>query len=300
MLFDLDSLTNDKLSSRSYDFLKEFNNSLSGEAIIYPHNQVETYEGHFHLYPELTLQLEGKSELSFSGETCLLAPGTVCIAPPLTPHQGSLIPGEPHYTTLLIHPVEGGIYFQVASSRFSDGRIAKVFKIREMRVRENIYSNDQISCQFDLLTAVMKRNYSSREHQRVAIMAALKLYLVDLLEVLKLNKPASQDYSLIVHQALHYLTLNYKDPTFDVQYLASLCRCTPNYLSALFYRETKQKIIAKLNSLRLEHACLLLRQTHMAMAEIALASGYSSATYFNRAFKNKYSQTPTKFRSGKI
>jgi AraC-like DNA-binding protein len=51
-----------------------------------------------------------------------------------------------------------------------------------------------------------------------------------------------------------------------------------------------------LRRLRLEHAALLLKNTHMSINEITDACGYLSSTYFIAAFKKYFRVSPGKYR----
>ena len=52
-----------------------------------------------------------------------------------------------------------------------------------------------------------------------------------------------------------------------------------------------------IRSLRLEHACGLLRERpDLSISEVATASGFSNLNVFSRYFKAKYMMTPTDFR----
>ncbi|PHI18750.1 hypothetical protein CEQ90_16475 [Lewinellaceae bacterium SD302] len=53
-----------------------------------------------------------------------------------------------------------------------------------------------------------------------------------------------------------------------------------------------------LNEKRLEQAGILMRGGELSLKEVALAVGYSNASYFSRKFKEKYSVVPRKFNSG--
>ncbi|MEO0508693.1 MAG: AraC family transcriptional regulator [Verrucomicrobiota bacterium] len=54
---------------------------------------------------------------------------------------------------------------------------------------------------------------------------------------------------------------------------------------------------AFLSQLRLSHACELLRDTPLNMAEVALKCGYESAAAFSRAFRRGTNQSPSGFRA---
>lgn len=46
------------------------------------------------------------------------------------------------------------------------------------------------------------------------------------------------------------------------------------------------------------HAFALMNETSMSVTEIALASGFNSATHFSRQFKRKFGASPHFFRKG--
>ncbi|MEK4251304.1 helix-turn-helix transcriptional regulator [Paenibacillus sp. FSL W7-1287] len=48
--------------------------------------------------------------------------------------------------------------------------------------------------------------------------------------------------------------------------------------------------------LRLEHACMLLKNTHLAITEVSYNSGFNDSNYFTRAFRKKYGMTPKIYR----
>ncbi|MEL7529711.1 MAG: AraC family transcriptional regulator [Bacteroidota bacterium] len=55
-------------------------------------------------------------------------------------------------------------------------------------------------------------------------------------------------------------------------------------------------VFAYLAQLRLENACLLLRDTQQNVKEIAYELGYSSPQHFQRVFKQQYGVTPGRYR----
>ncbi len=78
--------------------------------------------------------------------------------------------------------------------------------------------------------------------------------------------------------------------------LAVECAVTPNYLGALFSHRLGVSFSEYLNTVRLRHACDLLIGTDLTAKEIAFASGYGSAEYFQFVFRKKLSRTPQTFR----
>ena len=50
------------------------------------------------------------------------------------------------------------------------------------------------------------------------------------------------------------------------------------------------------NTLRLHHACALLKSTERTVKEIALGCGFSDISTFNKAFRKAYGISPGEYR----
>ncbi len=82
----------------------------------------------------------------------------------------------------------------------------------------------------------------------------------------------------------------------SVQQLAERFFLNAAYLSNLFKKESGVTFSSYLSKLRLEFACGLLKETKMAVADIAETSGFTNYFYFARQFKKHFKQTPTEYR----
>jgi len=69
-------------------------------------------------------------------------------------------------------------------------------------------------------------------------------------------------------------------------------------LERLFSRYLDQSPMNVYSDMRLSHAYALMNETAMSVTEIALASGFNSATHFSRQFKRKFGSSPHFFRKG--
>lgn len=90
----------------------------------------------------------------------------------------------------------------------------------------------------------------------------------------------------------------YKNLTVD--FLASLFYMNSSYLSHLFRKQTGEKYVQYLNSIRIEKAKELLTTTDKKLYQIAKAVGYDNNKYFFRVFKKWEGITPEQYRSGKL
>lgn len=94
--------------------------------------------------------------------------------------------------------------------------------------------------------------------------------------------------SLIQQQAL--------DRSFNVHSLASQMNCSREYLSRQFRHALGISPSDAITQRRLDAACKLLRQSKDKLDNIAHASGFTTANYFCRTFRQCYGVTPNQYR----
>ena len=79
--------------------------------------------------------------------------------------------------------------------------------------------------------------------------------------------------------------------------LARLAGVSPRHLDRLFAAELGVSFRAQYLRMRLDHAQRLLVQSPMSLAEIAFATGFSSASHFSRAWRGQFGKTPGESRA---
>ena len=72
---------------------------------------------------------------------------------------------------------------------------------------------------------------------------------------------------------------------------------TPGYLSLLFKQQLKISFLDFLHKVRIEQACILLKDQSKRVADIALQVGYNDEKYFFQVFKKYMGMTPKQFRN---
>lgn len=102
--------------------------------------------------------------------------------------------------------------------------------------------------------------------------------------------PASITAALLyIHSNLdHALTLNE---------IAAHTHLNPSYLSTLFHKVMRQSLISYVNSVRIDRARLLLKNTDLSISRIASGLGFSQDIYFYRLFKRIARETPSEYRA---
>lgn len=74
-----------------------------------------------------------------------------------------------------------------------------------------------------------------------------------------------------------------------------ICR-GPNYLSALFHKETSETLINFIIQRRISQSLFLLNATNHQIQDIAQMCGIPDANYFTKLFKKNVSLTPYEYR----
>lgn len=83
----------------------------------------------------------------------------------------------------------------------------------------------------------------------------------------------------------------------DRRTMAVMAGISPRHLDRLFAQHLGTTFGSKYRSIRLEHARRLLLQSPLTITEVALATGFSGAAHFARAYRNEFGHTARKDRA---
>ena len=98
-----------------------------------------------------------------------------------------------------------------------------------------------------------------------------------------------------VEQICAYLAANYQQK-FSLSEVAAKFYISPYYLSRLFRRVTGQSIVDYINGRRIEAAQKLLETTELSIGTVAEQTGFASAAYFRRVFRETMGTGPLQYR----
>lgn len=101
----------------------------------------------------------------------------------------------------------------------------------------------------------------------------------------------------IIEVIKKYIQDNFTDPNLTVNSIADKLNITLNYVSQIFHQFTGEHTVNYITKLRIEKACLLLKETSSPIQQIALEVGYGDPQYFARAFKKVEGITPSQYRN---
>lgn len=99
----------------------------------------------------------------------------------------------------------------------------------------------------------------------------------------------------LIHQAKQFIQSHYAH-NISLEAIAEELNISPNYLSHLFRKETKESVVEFITRFRIDQAKKLLRTTHYKVYEVGQMVGYDSEQYFSRVFKKVVGMPPAKYK----
>ena len=110
---------------------------------------------------------------------------------------------------------------------------------------------------------------------------------------------AGTTVSHLTREAYEYIYEHYTEAC-SLKEIAETLHVSPNYLHTVFKHETGKTPLAHVQYLRIEKAKKLILAGELSMLEIAMETGFSSQSHFNKVFKALTAQTPAQWRQGLV
>jgi AraC-like DNA-binding protein len=99
-----------------------------------------------------------------------------------------------------------------------------------------------------------------------------------------------------IYPALRHISSHYFQD-MEIPELAELCHCSVSTFRRIFQKSLGTLPVKYINVYRLKAASVMLLSTRRSVLDIALDSGFSSLSNFNRQFKSEFKQSPRKYRA---
>ncbi|MEJ7138286.1 AraC family transcriptional regulator [Comamonadaceae bacterium SL12-8] len=241
--------------------------------------------GHFHLVPELFVQVSGWTVFGFDTGTLRLSAGELLLVPPQWRHDERVgdEAGAGVFGNAVVY-AEGGRLDSHWARQVSPGKPG---------IAHLVSASGPAALQVEhwLQEAARVPPGPWQETQRRALIAAA---LAGVLAVL--DQPAAPGAALDeppwLPRVRVWLQNRLGDPTLSVRSLAQQVGCTPDHLSSVFRQHMGEPLAAHITRLRMQRAVRLLEQGEGAGKAIAWACGYASHSYFCRAFRHHHGCSP--------
>lgn len=262
--------------------------------------------GHFHLAGELFIQLSGWSEFQFPQNELRLEAGEILLVPPHLLHSERVGSGNDgrHFENLVVYAEDGAFRCHLARE-ISPG--VPGFQYVDMgrhtqapRIQEWLSDAARAADENALATPDSPGQVFGAEEARawadIQSNALVTAALAGVLRALDDLQNGTSPEPMPVSRVRVMVQNQLGDATLTVRRLATQTGYTADYLSNLFSVATGEHLSAYINRLRVERAAHLLRESALAVKEIAWACGFSSPSYFIRAFRAHFGQTPKAWR----
>ena len=251
-------------------------------------------DGHFHLAPELFLQVSGWTRFRFPHGELHLLPGETLLLPPKLLHAervGASSPDEP-FCNLVIYAEGSGLTCHLAHE-IEPGRPG-ILHLEASR-------HPQAARIHDWLGDATRFGDDSADSPLAAaqLRSLVAAASAGVLRALDDPHPATLPEPALVARARVLIENQLGDQRLSVRRLAEQSGCTPDYLSHLFRRTTGEHLAGFVARQRMERAASLLGESAMAGKEIAWACGFATQSYFIRSFRTHFGVTPKAWRAGR-
>lgn len=115
-----------------------------------------------------------------------------------------------------------------------------------------------------------------------------------------LTKEKNEKYIDVVTHIDHIINSEYMNPGLSIDYIAEKIGLSVSHICRLYKQITCNTILDKIFNVRIGKSKELLLKTKMPVCEVSTMAGFSSASYFNKAFKKATGMTPNRYRQLQI
>jgi len=241
---------------------------------------------HFHPVPEVSFQLAGTSVMHFSDCAVRCRPEELLILPRGAAHREETKKTLGQFRNLVI--MFGQQTISIHEAVAGPSNRPKILQFHHLAVPDpgRIYL---------FLDELIDAAHSGSTHAADAIQGLIITFIAALLDTYD-HPDLQRKESFKTGQCRRLITEHISDPNLNVSHLAGIIRCSPDYLSNIFCRETGIKLTDHINAKRIAFARSLLENSTLNISEIAQACGYHSAGYLTRQFRRRIGKTPREFR----
>lgn len=135
----------------------------------------------------------------------------------------------------------------------------------------------------ELYTRYEQRTFRDRFHESELLHRFLTALYREQVQETKTTDPIEFGY--------HYLHNHFRSP-INLKVIAAKCGVSREHFIREFSRRYEEPPGTMLRRLRIEHAQAMLAATQQTIEDVALASGFTSANSFGRAYRQKFGRSP--------
>lgn len=254
-------------------------------------------EAHIHRHFELLYCLKGGYELMVERQRFILRSGDAALIHPQEPHQTRTIDAEESAYLVLKFTPES-----LYSANHPQYEMKYIFPYLHFSFRRSdVYTKAQLkeSGMESLLLRIFEERQRAEYGYEMAVRADISRALLWFIRAWhKENVGLAIDERTLprLQKALLFIE-DHLDEALNVGMVAEYMGMGESTFSRFFSRAAGSAFPAYVRALRLNRAAARLVESDESITEIAMACGFSSASYLILCFRQQYRMTPAQFRS---
>jgi AraC-like DNA-binding protein/quercetin dioxygenase-like cupin family protein len=259
-----------------YPFYEIRREEMKGSISVYITNGL-SFPPHFQSQAEVVYVLEGNITIRINDKKETLTKGDIGVAFPNDVHS---------FQT----EVESKVLIFIVSVKL----ISSYFNSRSGKSVINPFlKHQEYDPAIEVLMLMLRDEYEQNRGEMV--IQGLLYAIFGKLDTYFIFKESSMLYDTTIQIVLSYIAEHYKE-NITLAETARKLGYSPYYISRVFNSKIGYRFNHYINSLRINMAQNLLRDTTLSVASIALECGFESLRNFNRAFKRQTNTTPLYYR----
>jgi len=256
-----------------------------------------SFKKHTHGFVEFSFVLEGSGAQVINGTAYRVKPGAFVFILPHQVHEIVLGPND----KLIVFNCSIGLQEFFEPSRIGGELHRLVFE--EEGLPAFLQLEGRQAEEIHALMDSMQAEFTGREVGRELLFRARLMELVVRLRRIStrevpsgtLREEPALPHSL-VWKIVHYLNGHYHEE-LSLSQTASRFAISRSYLCMLLKSQTGRTFHEIIRTLRIRHACGLLRSTDMTLTEVASQAGFNSYGTFSRVFQQEMGAGPKQYRA---
>lgn len=262
--------------------------------ILHTNKEVDSYPAHWHTAVETIMPISNIYTVVIGKTTYLLHEGDILIIPP----------GELHE---LIAPNDGTRQILLFDYSLINGLkgISNIFTVLNQPRLITSRNEPEINAELVKIFHEITNEYNSNKSLKEAAIYSLiiKMFVIlgrkymnteHIFPDVKLNK--QKEYIEKFNLIFDYINENFMEE-ISLDTIADVAGFSKFHFSRLFKQFTDMSFYDYLNQRRVKEAERLLLNPNLSITEVAMRSGFSSISTFNRVFKTFKQCTPTEFKN---
>lgn len=239
---------------------------------------------------------QGDVVMEVTGKAIKLKAGDVLLLPPKTSYAPLESSGCVYYFFYFTAPQTefSGSYFGISCSNCkspSNFSFSYEFSERTVIELDQYIAHVEESDIEEVLVKCTELDIWQRPYEKML----LDNYLKEILIRLSIFKEEAVDIERYFGRMVLFVRRNYKKD-IGLREVAEEVGISQSYASKLFRKNTGMRCCDYINQVRLDAACIMLKNTQTHIGEIATMVGFNSQYYFARRFKEVYGMTASDFR----